>query len=170
MCEAITPTMVTNQCPEGFVRGGVRKCYKTCPENYGFAGFGSLCEKPPGYPRRKMFGSRGECERGYQGKNCSLWGGEGYLEDCRLGFIPVGRGICASTCPEGWLDKGAHCQFEKVLTTKVFVKNLGGDPGKLAKPRFTADTIWKRELSVRPRPKKANVDVENSFFYSQNNN
>jgi hypothetical protein len=162
--------MVSNQCPEGFRRSGVRKCFRRCPEEYGFVGFGGLCQKPQSYQRNKSFGGKGECERGYQGKNCSLWAGEGYLEDCRAGFMPVGRDLCASICPEGWLDGGAHCEYEKVLTTKVFVKNFGGAPGKLAKPRFTAETIWKRKLSVKPRPKKANTDLENSFFYSQKNN
>lgn len=118
----------------------------------------------------QRFWWEGGVRKGYRGKNCSLWAGEGYLEEFCEGFVSVGRDLCGLICHEGWLDCGAHCQYEKVLNRKVFVKNFRGSSGKLAKPRFTGDTFWKHELSVKPRPKKANADLDNIFFYSQKNN
>ena len=119
-CEEILPTMVTNQCPIGYKRIGMRKCVKECPDNY--AQLGAICLKPDSYNRRS-YSKKKECEN--YGKKCSLYGVEGYISDCIYGYTPIGKNICVGLCPEGWEDVGKGCVYEEPLSTKLFIKNFG---------------------------------------------
>jgi hypothetical protein len=122
----------------GFIRIGIRKCVKICPENY--RQLGALCLKPASYDRGHSYQSLGDCQNFRH--RCSFYGAAGYLKDCGKGFNLVGKGTCVSVCPQGWSDIGKGCVFENPLTTKLFVKRfttmdrsfgVGGKKGRWVK-------------------------------------